>query len=94
MRYPFILLLIFAPQWAIAIRLTYPSIICENSVFVKEKPGKTGILVLALRERNFKGEGTFKILLYLNFKEKSPIVFINGSLYSSFSAIPASLSFR
>jgi len=62
MRYPFIILLIFAPQWAIAIRLTYQSIIWENSVFVKKKSGKTGILVLALRERNFKGAGTRAIV--------------------------------
>jgi len=53
-----ILLLIFVPQPAIAIRLTYQSIIWENSVFVKEKSGKIAILILALRERNFKGAST------------------------------------
>jgi hypothetical protein len=35
-----ILLLIFAPQSAIAILLTYQSIIWENCVVVKEKSGK------------------------------------------------------
>jgi hypothetical protein len=69
-----ILLLIFAPQSAIAILLTYQSIIWENSVVVKEKSGKIlrmgywGVGVLGCGQMKVPGKNVTNLRLNVHRK--------------------------